>query len=331
MQYYHTNNLILSDAIDEWKRLWAIQQDNKDLTYSAKDVSWEHMYQQGIDMLKLYHVKLPELPIKNPQFQLNYKKEFYPGTQYAGLQFTAYVDMQTDVEFDHPALPAIDRPENGQRTLIIDIKTSGNEYGVDPRLSSMDPQLRSYAWVAGQRDVAFLVFVKRNPSIEKGDVVSLVEWWNDDNPLGSERVALKVESSTVTIVAPEVWEKYQEESKGLKGNALKAKVNEFIEQYGFHVSLSDVTKQKIQFLPALIADEDAEETGELRGQEAIAISQANQTDFFPKRPGVRFPNNHCTFCNYLGLCLKDDDMINEKLINISMPQKTKDDDWLEDL
>lgn len=330
IQYYHGNKCILSDAVDEWKRLWAIQQENKELTYSAKDGDWARMYQQGIEMLKLYDAKLPELPIQNPQFQLNYKKELYPDSEYAGLKFTGYVDMQTVAPFDHPLLPAIDRPENGQRTIIIDIKTSGNKYDVDPRMSSMDPQLRSYAWVTGERTVAFLVFVKVNPTIEKGDTVSLIGWYNDDNPLGSERVVLKTEPNTVHLVTPEVWAQYEEEAKGLKGNALKAVVNDYLEKHGFHVSIDEVTKQKIQFLAALISDEDAAEQGEVLGQQAISIRNANLTNWFPKKPGVRFPNNHCTFCSYLGLCLNDKDMIEEKLVNITMPQ-TQNSDWLEDL
>lgn len=314
--WYHNNNLDLYNAIDEWKRLWLLEKD-KDLTYSEKDGDWESMYAQGEEMLRLYKVVLPSLPIKNPKFQINYKKELFPDTEYAGLQFTSFIDILSEVEWDHPALPPVTCPQNGQRQVIIDMKTSGVPYPSDPRLSRLDPQLRSYAWGSGIETVAFLVFIKRSAVAEKGDTVTLLESFRHDiHPPGSERFVLDASKNILTLVTEQVYADYKQAATGLKGNALKDKVKEFAEQFGYEAAREETTKQRIQFLAAVIPEEDRLETGEMIGIQARQICDANIQNFFPKRPGVRFPNNHCTFCSYLGLCIGDEKMVEEKLIQI---------------
>lgn len=329
IQYYHgLTPPTLSEATAEWERLWLLQKENPELSYSDKDGDWESMNRQGIEMITLYVVVLPKLPIKNPVFQVNYKKELYPDTEYAGLQFTSFVDMQTVVEGFHPMLPK--SPEN-ERTVIIDIKTAANPYSYDPRMSSMDPQLRSYSWVSGHNTVAFLVFVKRSTEVEKGDIVTLTGWYNQEHTLGDELVVLKVESNILTLIAQDRYEQYKANVSGLRGKALKEATELIVEKFGFPVQRNEVVKQRIQFLPALISDEERQETGEVIGQQAIEISRAEQRNFFPKRPGVRFPNNHCAFCPYLGLCINDDRMVQAKLVNILLPEKPKEKDWLEEI
>jgi hypothetical protein len=329
--WYHNNNLDLYNAIDEWKRLWLLEKD-KDLTYSEKDGDWESMYAQGEEMLRLYKVVLPSLPIKNPKFQINYKKELFPDTEYAGLQFTSFIDILSEVEWDHPALPPAICPQNGQRQIIIDMKTSGVPYPSDPRLSRLDPQLRSYAWGSGIETVAFLVFIKRSANIEKGDTVTLLESFKAElYPVGTELFVLDASKNILTLVTEQVYADYKQAATGLKGNALKDKVAEFA-LLGYEAAREEVTKQRIQFLAAVIPEEDRLETGEMIGIQARQICDANIQNFFPKRPGVRFPNNHCTFCSYLGLCIGDEKMVEEKLIQIgNVKTKVEEKDWLEEL
>lgn len=329
--YYHAKDLDLYEAVDEWKRLWLVHQNDEAIQFSAKDGDWGVMYKRGEEMLKLYAALLPTLPIQNPKFQINYKKELYPNTDYAGLQFTSFVDILSEVEWDHPSLPPVNRPENGQRQVIVDVKTASNPYPADPRLAGMDPQLRSYAWATGIETVSFLVFVKRGLDYEKGDVVTILESFHDNFPVGSEAIVLEAGSCVLTLVTPSDYEVFKKSSEGLKGKALKERIEKFSEAVGYKAEIKEVTKQRLQFLAAVIPAEDREETGEIIGQQAIQISEANQRNFFPKRPGVRFPNNHCTFCSYLGLCIKDDKMVEEKLIQIDGVQKPVERDWLEDI
>lgn len=336
LMYFHNSGLNLEEAIDEWKRLWLEFQNDTTLTYSDKDGDWRTMYQQGVDMLRLYAVKLPSLPIINPEFQLNYKKELFPDTEYAGLEYTAFVDARTEVPWDHPMLPVVEAcPENGQRPLIIDIKTSAATFPTDPRMVRMDPQLRMYSWVSGIETVSFLVFQRRGVVFEKGDTVSLLIDASENHPAGSDMVVLSVDedSQGAALVSEEIFKQYKEESKGLKGNAAKEKIAEFADRFSYLVVAEDFTKQRIQFLAVLISDQEREETGRVAGEQAIAICNASSEDFFPQRPGVRFPNNHCTWCSYLGLCLGDDKMVEEKLVqigNVNQPA-AEEMDWFEEL
>jgi len=77
IQYHHNSGMVLSDTIDEWKRLWVLQQDNKELVYSDKDGDWESMYRQGEQMFGCTSC-VAYVTYQNPQFQLNYKKAVLP-------------------------------------------------------------------------------------------------------------------------------------------------------------------------------------------------------------------------------------------------------------
>ena len=321
IQYYHSTGQHIGDSVDEFKRLWLLEKNNPELAYSDKE-DWDVMYQQGAEMIRLYDVMLPNLPISSPQFQLNYKKEFYPDSDYAGLNDTAYIDMLVDAPAEHPLLPP-----HANKQLIVDIKTSGVMYPSDPRLVALDGQLRRYAWTSGIGLVSFLVLVKRGIDFERGDPVTLIGWWNDTHALGSEMVVFDASKSTLTLLSPKIYDQYEKEAKGLKGNALKDKKAEFIT-VGWEVAREDVTKQRLQFLAAVITEENRYEAGELAGMQARNICDANLNDFFPKRPGIKFPNNHCLYCSHLGLCIGDQDMVKQKLVQISGP---KQEDWLEDL
>lgn len=329
--YYHTKDFDLYEAVDEWKRLWLVHQNDESIQFTTKDGDWQTMYKRGEEMLKLYAALLPSLPIENPKFQINYKKELYPDTEYAGLQFTSFVDILSEVQWDHPALPPVNRPENGHRQVIIDVKTAANPYPSDPRLAGMDPQLRSYAWATGIDTVSFLVFVKRGLDYKKGDVVTILESFHDSFPVGSEAVVIEAGAKVLSVLSSKDYDAYSKAAKGFKGKELKNVTDAWLANAGYTTAKTEVTKQRLQFLAAVISVEDREETGEIIGQQAIQISEANQKDFFPKRPGVRFPNNHCTFCSYLGLCIKDDKMVEEKLVQIGNVQKPVERDWLDEL
>jgi len=337
IQYYHNSGMVLSDTIDEWKRLWVLQQDNKELVYSDKDGDWESMYRQGEQMVRLYIAVLPTLPIQNPQFQLNYKKEYYPDTEYAGLKDTAFLDMEVTAPWNHPLLPPLENcPENGQRKIFIDIKTSAALYPVDPRMIKLDPQLRRYAWTSGIETACFLVLVKRGMEFEKGDTVTVLEAYSEQHPVGTELVVLDASKEVLTLLTPKIYDQYDAEAKGLKGNVLKEKKQEFADRFGIQAAKHEVTKQRLQFLAAIISEEERHEAGELAGMQARNICDSNIQNFFPKRPGIKFPNNHCTFCSHLGLCIGDEKMVKNKLIQIGnarpfRSEESSDSDWLEEL
>ncbi len=67
---------------------------------------------------------------------------------------------------------------------------------------------------------------------------------------------------------------------------------------------------EIQYLRAPISEGRRREFGELV-QDTVAQIEAAQ---FLARPGIRFPQNGCTSCSFLGLCLNHQPLIDSKLL-----------------
>ncbi len=67
---------------------------------------------------------------------------------------------------------------------------------------------------------------------------------------------------------------------------------------------------EIQYLRSTITDEQRREFGQLVED---TVSQIESAQFLP-RPGIRFPQNGCTSCPYLGLCLQNQPLIDGKLV-----------------
>jgi hypothetical protein len=79
---------------------------------------------------------------------------------------------------------------------------------------------------------------------------------------------------------------------------------------------------EIQYLAASITEEQRGEFGQLVD---ATVGQIETAQFLP-RPGIRFPQNGCVSCAYLGLCLGNEPMIGDKLIR---QPGAADLDWLD--
>ena len=80
---------------------------------------------------------------------------------------------------------------------------------------------------------------------------------------------------------------------------------------------------EIQYLQATISDEQRQEFGMLV---ANTVEQIESGSFLP-HSGIRFPNNGCTTCSHLGLCLASPSMIESRLLR----REGNDLDWLDEL
>jgi hypothetical protein len=168
IEFYHKCGLKPDSGHNEFVRLWANAKD-KPLKYAKKEVSWEHLLRCGREMMRLYQIRQPMLPIPaNTAFQRDFTKEVFPEhPKYGGIEFFAKLDMIARPPADHPMLPEVAwKPEYGlYRPVIVDIKTSVNNLSDVSGIVGYDLQLRTYAWVQGQNvypwtDVAFLWFTK---------------------------------------------------------------------------------------------------------------------------------------------------------------------------
>jgi hypothetical protein len=299
-------------CVEEFQVLWSKFRDNEDITYSEKSGDWEDHYRIGQELCRLFELNAKAFPLANPRFQINLRREFFPGdAEFAGLEFNAYVDVVSTVERDHPMLPPLEG--EGPRDVVIDIKTSAAPYFSDPRLARLDGQLRKYAWVSGIPTVAFLVFVKNKSGIERGDWVTLFH-------NNKKVIVLDINDDDVIVLEhPQIYQEYRQALEQIKGKGAMEAKRTLLEEFktkGFLYPRSEVTKQRIQFLPAVIPQQDSDAAGEQAANEAVEIARCNIEGFFPQKPGVRFPSSQCLNCECLGFCLDDQELVKERLIQI---------------
>jgi len=337
IQYFHANGLKPDTAADEFRRIWLLSRDNAELVYTAKEKDWGNLRDCGVQLMKLYEILLPTFPIKDPVWQASYAKEVFPGSALAGLEAGGYIDLVSKAPWVHSLLPKVDVPKDSPyRPLVVDLKTSGVELNVSPAMLALDQQLAVYAWLSGIPDVAFLWMTKGIASaFSKGTEVTFLEpsgkWKAGDRAVVLEHDAenntavVGTEAGTNTVLA---------ELSEVKGKGSTAAKDAVIQKYlteGLLVSVptESLTKLKIQFLAVRISPEDIQEAGEVVARQIVEIHQANQTGFYPKNGGVRFPNNGCTYCHCRGLCIHDQKLVDELLVQIT--PTAKEEDWLDDI
>ena len=114
-----------------------------------KGESWDRLVHQGVHLLERF-AQDDRVKICRPDQDLQVKMtRSLPG----GNEFVAYID----------ALGELDGTQ-----YLIDWKTTASRYSEEPEgLLSLDPQMICYSWISGIRDVALVVFVRKNrPEIQ---------------------------------------------------------------------------------------------------------------------------------------------------------------------
>jgi hypothetical protein len=321
------------DPVDLFSKKWGKFADNTEMVYSDDEGDWSTQLQVGQELMKLFKIRLPELPILNkelrPIFQDSSDREMFPGTALSGIEFTAKLDIISFADWKHPLLPEAE-PEPGKkyRPVIIDMKVSGKMLKLIHRnMLILDQQLRAYSWMKAIPDVAFLWFAKAGIGFKSGLDVTLLESF-PGYPAGtamyvadtvsteeetSEKDAKGKPKKKKTMVGlwlltnkPDVIKALEDYCKGLTGKAYDTKYAEFLTNAGVQVPLAAVTRQRIQFFSARVPEEMAAESGRMIAQQCAEINDAAKRDFFPKQSGIRFPNDKCSWCDYRGICIGDD-------------------------
>lgn len=329
VQFYHENGLKSGDAVSEFQRLWAKFIEQTDLIYTDQEADWKSLNTMGKEMAQLYEILLPTLPIKNPKWQLQFLKKLWPGTDLSDLEFMAYVDLLSTLD-------------DGTR-IIVDIKTAKSELPVTSNMMSLDGQLRKYAWVSGIRDVAFLNFVKAKPEeFKKGTSVTLLEDY--DYALwkaGQQLTVIGVvepkegdEEKYLNLATQETVRKMDEEIDQISGKGSKEKKDQIFQRYAVEglvntAARSRITKTRLQFVRGTIPEEELAEIGQQIGSDILTMKASSDSGAYPKDGGVRFPNAVCGWCEFRGICLKDNKLRDEILVQIG--PKAPDKDWLDEL
>lgn len=305
--FWHQRGFDVEAAVAEFIRQWTETAKDKDLVYSKSDLDWDRLNLSGQELIRLYAIKYPSFPyvVKNPlrNFQVETNFEVFPGSKLAGIEFTSYIDLVAELK------------ENGN-PLIIDMKTSGKDV---PELTILDPQLRSYSWVKGWPDVAFLWFRKMGRTISRGDRATLL------------RDARSMTSGTEVFVLAKddfgIWvtlEKKIIEDMGAlfvgESKEVRAARQAYIETNGTLVNENAITKQRVQFKHAIITPESAEDIGRSIKKDIIDIASATEKDFFPMQSGIRYPNEKCPNCAMRGICSNNSDLRDMLLVRRQMDE-----------
>ena len=80
IEYYHDNNG--TGIIEKFVELWAPALEVPDLKFTKLEKDWATLNHMGADMLRLYMIRQPSLPIPlggGSVFQREYGKEVFPG------------------------------------------------------------------------------------------------------------------------------------------------------------------------------------------------------------------------------------------------------------
>ena len=324
IQFYHENGG--KGGVEEFLRLWAVHKDNKDLTYTKTEKDWESLNRAGKEMLLLYQIRQPSLPIPlNAAFQREIEKEVFPGhAELGGITHAGKLDIIVHVDPNHPLLPKVNwKPEYGMtRTVIGDIKTSGLDFDERPGTCAFDAQLKNYSWLTGIEDVFFLWFKKSGHRIQKGSSITLL---TDTVKFkaGEEAVVAQVIGEQAYLVRNDEELEKMNTAQGRKlgadgkpGNLETTKdanlrKDAWLAENADLVDTDVITRQRLQFNAGRVKPQYATDAGFVVGRQIAGIVNAWKTNNWPNTFGVRFPSDSRKD-SYFRAFVEDDKMFREK-------------------
>lgn len=316
IQHHHEHDG--EGALNKFVELWTLRKDTPNMKYTNVESDWETCLQMGREMISLYIIKQPSLPIPlggRAIFQREYEKEIFPNDpNYGGIFHTGRLDIVSFTDPAHPLLPKVDwQPSYGlYRPLVCDIKTSANDFGEQPGLCSFDIQLRTYSWLSGIRDVCFPWFVKKGLGYKKGYSVTLLTTAGGFEA-GTEAVIAKMTDEGAWLLHNDYMVDEMTKQQGVKEdgktdqtNIAKQRAMNFLEQHGALVSLDSLTKQRFQFNAGFVSERSAADAGLVSSRQVQQIVNASKNNEWPDTSGVRYPKDDRNDPYFRAFSLKDE-------------------------
>lgn len=316
VQYYHDNNG--TRAIETFIAKWGAFKDDKELKYTKTERDWENLKRCGVDMMRLYMLMQPSLPIPiggQAMFQREYSKEVYPGDpNYGEIEDAGKLDIVCLVDPNHPMLTPMEwRSQYGAlRPLIVDMKTGGKKFHEAQGMARFDPQLRRYAWLSGILDVAFLWFKKSGTTLKKGCLVTLLEEVGSYRA-GQEMYVAYEGDEDVFIVPTQYQITEMDAAQGRKKDGkldttkeATARKFEWLAVNSTAVPPSSITRCRLQFNSARLTPAEAEIAGRQAGRQIQGIVNAYKTDTWDNTFGVRFPHDDSNDPYFIAFVLNDE-------------------------
>lgn len=315
IQFHHENGF---GGVENFLERWAKHEKDDTLIYTKTEKDWKQLNRIGYEMMKLYLIKQPKLPIPlggRSLFQKEYSREVFPGDpNYGEIDDAGKIDIIAMNDPNHPMLPKVDWDSSKGilRSLIVDIKTSGVDFPDIPGVAAFDKQLRRYAWLSGISDVAILWFKKCGPGLQKGSSATLLEDTGEEFfAAGDEVVVAANEDEGVYIVRDDFFIEQMSDYQGYSNGRLdtskagKTRKSEWLEDNAVLVQPDVLTRQRIQFNVGRVTSESAEEAGMIAARQIIEIVNAWKNKKWPNTFGVRFPNDDTRDPYFRAFVLKD--------------------------
>lgn len=333
VQFYHEHGGV--GGREEFHNLWRVFKDRPDIEYTKTEKDWITLDADGDDLLRLYAIRQPSLPIPltgQIVFQREVSKEVFPGdANYGEIVDAGKLDMICWTQPDHPRLPRLEwKPEYGLlRPLIVDMKTSGRSYPEEQGMAAFDEQLRRYSWLSGIHDVAFVVFVKVGRKLQKGSSVTLLEDAGKYKA-GDEAVIARMDGENAWLLNNDYELEQMDKAQGEKNGKLdqtkaaKDRAQCWLEQNGLKVHAHFLTRQRLQFNAGFVTRESQLDAGDVCANQIIGIVNAQKTGRWPNHFGIRYPRDNRSDPYFQAFVLKDEAFRQENFV------KT-DEETIEDL
>ena len=306
IQFHHENGG--KGGFQEFTRLWAEHRNDKEVTYTKTESDWASLNRAGQEMMLLYAIRLPSLPIplETSVFQREIEKEVFPGhPEFGGITHAGKLDILVRVDPNHPMLPKVNwKPEYGlMRTVIVDVKTSALDFDERQGMCAFDSQLRNYAWLTGVRDVAFLWFKKTGHRLSKGISVTLL---TDSKKFkaGDEVVVAALEDDDAVYIVKndheiELMNTAQGRKPGVDGKVgalmttkdADARKEAWLQENAELVDSGILTRQRLQFNAGIVKKQYADDAGAVVARQIVGIVNCWKTQRWPMEFGVRFPKD----------------------------------------
>jgi PD-(D/E)XK nuclease superfamily len=258
--------------------------------------NWESMLASGRGLMSRFKSEWQAFPPRDPAFP-SFKNPLKVRDEATGNSYQAIPDL-------------IDRDEHGH--FIADIKCQGNLVDDSvPGLVITDMQLRTQAAVTRIYRVALWNFcrhAKRRPPLPMERIFEEVR-----AAIGGTRfqvtqhVALYACRESTGMTIPEAgeylrianpkeiakeWNKFKKDDPALAALA---------DAVAKTLCDANAPEYKIQWIEATMPEEHAFEAI----REEMSVVPLIKAEWFPRRGGVRFPDNQCTWCPARGLCMEE--------------------------
>lgn len=330
IQYHHDHAGV--GAVDDFVQRWSTYKERNDLLYTAVEKDWETLNLDGQEMVRLYQIRQPSLPIPMGArviFQKTMAREVFPSDpNYGEILDEGKLDIIAYADPDHPMLPRVEwQPAYGiYRPVIVDIKTSGIDFPEQPGIAAFDKQLRRYSWLSGIRDVALLGFKKTGRTLRKGSSITLLQDVGNFKA-GEEGVIADVDEDSIWILKNDFMIEEMDRQGDGKTKAGRAARAEWLKQWGVLSRASTVTRQRLQFISGLVSLESANDAGAIAARQIVEIVNSWKAKSWPQTFGIRYPNDDRNDPYFRAFVLEDENYRKE---NFTKSAEENFDDLLDD-